>query len=124
MNSYKKSNWEKFGKHFRPIFWAYSSVFFFFVLIRSFEILFLPQWRQGIGIPFLIFCIIASSAMLTLATYKITHPYISKDGHDEQDEKWALAAFILIPLTVHLLVLGFWDINLVELASNLFNIIL
>ncbi len=124
MPPHQKSKIEKIGKYFRPIFWAYLMTFSFLGLIKFIETLFLPEWyevRQTTGIFLTIFLILFLVTFLVISIYKVTHPYISKNDHDENDVDWGLASFILGPLTIHCLLVFLWDIDIIGFVLILFQ---
>ena len=111
----------KIGKHSRPIFWALSLSTCVWAISKFFHKLFLGQlvikWisRDGFLLTLSLLMILV---VFLISLYRVTNPYISKEGYDPIDEAWGVGIFIAVILILIHLLGYFFHFNLL---GHIFN---
>ena len=122
MKIFIQKNTPKIGKYGRPIFWAYVMVFLFQSLIKIIGDFFTQNGRDFIISVFdsvgdvlagTLLVLLPSSIFFAISIYRVTHPYISRDEHDDRDINWGMGLIFIFLFTIlHFLLLYLFDYDL------------
>jgi uncharacterized membrane protein YhaH (DUF805 family) len=117
------SLFSKIGKYGRPIFWAGSMSYLSYIFYKIIGDFFIPGGQEFLvsvyndvgDILVGVFTTLVLIILLAVSVYKVTHPYISKNGYDESDEQWAVGICIFASIIIlHILLIYLFDFDLLD----------